>query len=202
MCLHATDIICQQSSSTLLLIDMFLCTHPPPRQVVQSLKSLTSVLSHCLSKWRRFGTSAQSSHPQLQLVCWTTLHLAICLGKLLEAQGPHLTDVMLLQCMSATLVSLNCTLLMLPTMLCSLKSWWQTVLLISLPPQTPPTATASVLRDLMMNGVMAVTCPPLHEMLQPYFDKLDTPDSQVRYLGKHIRVKLIWNAFVFLHLYI
>ena len=84
---------------------------PPPRQVVQSLKSLTSVLSHCLSKWRRFGTSAQSSRPQLQLVCWITLHLAICLGKLLEAQGPLLTDVMLLQCMSATLVNLKCTLL-------------------------------------------------------------------------------------------
>lgn len=52
----------------------------------------------------------------------------------------------------------------------------------------------------MMNGVMAVACPPLHEMLWPYFDKLDMTDSQVRYLGKHI--KLIWNAFVFLHLYI
>ena len=64
-------------------------------QGVQSLESLTSVLSHCLSKWRRYGTSAQSCS-QLQLVCWTTSHLAVCLGKLLEAQGPHLVDVTLL----------------------------------------------------------------------------------------------------------
>lgn len=79
-------------------------------------------------------------------------------------------------------------------MLCSLKPWWETVLLISLPPQTLPTATASVLRDLMMNGVMAVACPPLHEMLRPYFDKLETADCQVRYLGKH-KANLGWICF-------
>ena len=62
-------------------------------QGIQNLESLASVLSQCLSKWRRFGTPAQSSCPQLQLVCWTTLHLAVCLGKLLDIQGPHTSGV-------------------------------------------------------------------------------------------------------------
>ena len=40
----------------------------------------------------------------------------------------------------------------------------------------------------MMNGVIAVACPQLQEMLQPHFDKSDTDNSQVRYLGVSIKV--------------
>ena len=87
---------CKTKSSLLYLCAVMLNVYLGPlgcMQGIQNLESLASVLSQCLSKWRRFGTPTQPSCPQLQLVCWTTLHLATCLGKLLDIQGPYACSV-------------------------------------------------------------------------------------------------------------
>ena len=125
-----TYIICQQSSSTLLLIDMLLCTPPPtPHPPTGCAKSqvphfcAVSLSLKVEEVWHLSSVLPSSASTSL-LDNFTTCDLPR------KAAGSTRTHSQWCnaQCMSATLVSLNCTLLMLPTMLCSLKPWWETVL--------------------------------------------------------------------------